>query len=74
MDMRFGPWNVRNLYRVGSLKTVASELAKYNLDVVAVKEVRWDKSGNEPVDDNTYFYGKINANHHLGTGFFVLLF
>jgi hypothetical protein len=28
MDMRFGTWNVRSLYRSGSLKTVAEELAK----------------------------------------------
>jgi len=32
MDMRFGTWNVRSLYRAGSLKTVASELARYKLD------------------------------------------
>jgi hypothetical protein len=34
MDMRFVTWNVRSLYRAGSLTVVASELAKYNLDVV----------------------------------------
>jgi hypothetical protein len=33
--------NVRSLYRTGSLKTVASEFAKYILDLVAVQEVRW---------------------------------
>jgi hypothetical protein len=31
--MRVGTWNVRNLYRVGSLKTEASELGKYKLDL-----------------------------------------
>jgi hypothetical protein len=34
MDMRFGIWNVRSLYRIGSLKTVARELGKYTLDLV----------------------------------------
>jgi len=29
-------WNVRSLCRAISLKTVASELEKYNLDLVAV--------------------------------------
>jgi hypothetical protein len=33
MDMRFGMWNVRNLYRAGSLKAVARELRKYKLDL-----------------------------------------
>jgi hypothetical protein len=28
IDMIFGNWNFKSLYRVGSLKTVASELAK----------------------------------------------
>jgi hypothetical protein len=40
MDMRLGERKVRSLYRVGSLKTVASELVKHNLDLVAVQEVR----------------------------------
>jgi hypothetical protein len=29
MDMRFGTWNVRSLYRPGSLKPVSGESAKY---------------------------------------------
>jgi len=40
MDTRFGTWNVRS-----PLNTVASELAKYNLHLLAVQEVRWDKGG-----------------------------
>ena len=28
-DMKFGTWNMRNLYRSGSLTTVARELARY---------------------------------------------
>jgi exonuclease III len=43
--MRFGTWNVTSLYRASSLETVASELAKCNLDLVAVQEVRWTKGG-----------------------------
>jgi hypothetical protein len=39
MDMRFGTWNVRSLYRSGSQKTVATELAKYKFASVKVKEV-----------------------------------
>jgi len=41
--MRFGTWNVRCLYRIGSLTTAASELARYKLGIVGVQEVRWDK-------------------------------
>jgi hypothetical protein len=38
MDMRFGTSKGRSLYRAGSMKTVGSKLAKYNLDLVAVQE------------------------------------
>jgi hypothetical protein len=31
MDMRFGMWNIRSLYRAGSLATVSKELLKYKL-------------------------------------------
>jgi hypothetical protein len=60
MDMRFGTWNVRRLYRSGSLKTVARELGKYKLDLVGVQEVRWDKGGTEWAEDYTFFYGARN--------------
>jgi hypothetical protein len=58
MDMRFGMWNVRSLYRAGSLLTVSRALARYKLDLVRVQEVRWEGSGTEPVGEYTFFYGK----------------
>jgi exonuclease III len=48
MDLRFGTWNVRSMYRAVSLKTVAGEVSKYKLDLVGVQEVRWDGGGTEP--------------------------
>jgi hypothetical protein len=47
MDMRFGTWNVRSLYKAGSLMTVSRELTRYKLDIVGVQEVRWEGSGTE---------------------------
>jgi hypothetical protein len=40
MGTRFGMWNVRSLYRAGSLMTVAKEISEYKLDIVEVEEVR----------------------------------
>jgi hypothetical protein len=39
MDMKFGTWNVRSLYRAGSLRTVAEEISESKLDLVGVEEV-----------------------------------
>ena len=62
-EMKIGTWNVRSLYRSGSLKATARELARYKLDVVGVQEVRWDKGGTEREGDYDFFYGKGNDNH-----------
>jgi len=35
-EMKLGTWNVRSLYRAGTLKAIARELARYKLDVVGV--------------------------------------
>jgi len=56
-----GTWNVRSLYRAGSLAAVTRELARYKLDLVGVQEVRWDKGGTVRAGDYNFFYGKGNV-------------
>jgi hypothetical protein len=36
MDMRFGTWNGRSLYRENELKTVTKGLAGYKLDLMGL--------------------------------------
>jgi hypothetical protein len=38
-------WNVRSVYRAGSLTAAARELARYELDVVGAQGIRWEKGG-----------------------------
>jgi exonuclease III len=52
--MRFGTWNVRSLYRAGSLKTFSRELARYKLDLVGVQEVRWEGGGTETARETQF--------------------
>jgi hypothetical protein len=49
-DMRFGMYNLRSLYRAGSLMTVAQEITKCKLDLVGL-QVRWNRGGTETAGD-----------------------
>jgi hypothetical protein len=69
--MRFVLWNVRSVYREGFLMIVSRELARCKLDLVGVQEVSLQGCSTEPAGEYTFFYGKGNENHKLGTGLFV---
>jgi len=71
VDTRCGAHNVRKIYSIGSLKTVTSELAMYNLNLVTVREIIWVEDGSQPADDYIFLYGIWNVNHHLRSSFFV---
>jgi hypothetical protein len=34
MNIRFGTWNVRSMYRAGSLRAVGEDISKYKLDLL----------------------------------------
>jgi hypothetical protein len=51
--------------------TVSKEQSMHKLDLVGVREVRWEDGGIEPVRECTFFYGKGNENHELGAGVFL---
>jgi len=45
-ELFIGTWNVRSMYKTGTMKTKISCLELYKLDIMAVQEVGWDGSGS----------------------------
>uniref|UniRef100_A0A8D8QQ10 Craniofacial development protein 2-like n=1 Tax=Cacopsylla melanoneura TaxID=428564 RepID=A0A8D8QQ10_9HEMI len=70
-DLSFGTWNIRSLYRTGSCQTVAEEIKKYRMKIVALQEVRWQGTGTTRIGEGNILYGDCGATHNLGTGFYV---
>jgi hypothetical protein len=40
-----GTWNVKRMYRVGSLRVAARKLDRYKLDIVRAQHVKLEKGG-----------------------------
>jgi hypothetical protein len=47
MDTKFGTWDIKSLYRAGSLMILLRELSKYKLNLRDEQEVRWEGSGTK---------------------------
>ena len=54
-DIFLGNWNVKSLYRAGSLMAAVRELVRYKLELVGVQEVRWGKEGIVKAGDYSFF-------------------
>ena len=50
---------------------MTSEIEKFRMDLVSVQEIKWEGNGSLESGNYTLFYGKGNAKHQLGIGFFV---
>jgi tRNA1(Val) A37 N6-methylase TrmN6 len=59
------------VHSTDSLNTVASEIAKYNINLVAVHEVTPDNGSSEQAGDYTFVYGNENANLHVDDRLFI---
>ncbi|KAL1448299.1 hypothetical protein WDU94_008926, partial [Cyamophila willieti] len=58
--LRFATWNVRTLSTPGSSDILAEELSRYDLDVVALQEVRWPYDGKSNTNEYQIYYSGNN--------------
>ena len=52
---RIGTWNVRSMNQ-GKLEVVKQEMARVNIDILAISEIRWTGMGDFNLDDHYIYY------------------
>jgi exonuclease III len=72
-DLRLATWNVRSLYRPGSLRITINELRKYKIAIAAIQETRWNKLTPQAFTSNGYniYTSSLANNPEFGTAFLV---
>ena len=67
----FYTWNVRSHYTPGALQILTNILEEYNVDIMALQEIRW--AGKRIWEKQKYrIYSSCNTNEHIFlTGFIV---
>jgi exonuclease III len=64
-------WNVRSLFKPGTLKNLMQELKRYKICIAALQEIRWKENDIFDSDDYTTCYSGSNDRNLFGTGFLV---
>jgi len=68
-----GTWNVKTLLKPGEMQELAEELAKTQLEIVAVQETRWPWTGQiKKKYFSIYYSGTRDQIDQAGTGFILL--
>jgi hypothetical protein len=71
-DIEIGTWNVRSLYKTGTLKALIMQLEKYRVSITAEQETRRLGSGIHDLKKHSILYsGNERGNHEFGVAFIV---
>jgi hypothetical protein len=71
MALHIGTWNVRTLFKTGSMNCIVREIERYKVKLVALQEIRWSDTDSINTNDTTILYGKCDNQRQFGTGFAV---
>ena len=55
MQYRIGTWNVRSMHQ-GKLEVIKQEMARVNIDILGISELKWIGMGEFNSDDHCIYY------------------
>ena len=67
---RIGTWNVRSMYQ-GKLKVVKQEMARVNVNILGISELRWNGMGEFNSDDHYIYYCSQESLRRNGVAIIV---
>ena len=65
--MKISTWNVRSLYQIGKPKNANLEMARLDIDIFGMCEIRWTGAGCFKTDDYFMYYSG-GTFHERGVG------
>jgi hypothetical protein len=71
LDLFFGTWNLRTLFKQGAALNLVRVVEKYKIRCIALQEVRWEDAGSSKISQTTIINVNIGKGHRLGTGFAI---
>ena len=66
-------WNIRTLLHSGKMQELAEQIRKTQLEILAIKEIRWSGNGSiKKQNYSLYYSGHSSKTGQAGTGFILL--
>ena len=63
-DAEIGTWNVRSMNQ-GKLEVVKQEMARVNIDILGINELKWTGMGEFHSDDHYIYYCRQDPSEEM---------